>query len=98
MGSDSLVGRENCYTCQSCGKIFTTVDRDAGVTPFMVGHEEFEPNGTCSGDCYSAFYPSGPRPPRIPAPSHEWYRPSPEEAKKMSEAMQQHIAKGGLDL
>jgi hypothetical protein len=96
--SESLVGCENCYTCQECRKIFTTVDRADGVTPFMVSHRGFDENTKCKGMCYSAFYPKGPRPAHIPAPSHEWYKPDTLRIAQMAPAMREHINKGGLDL
>lgn len=97
MSNDSLIGHENVYTCQVCGKMFTTVDRDDGVTPFMVGHIQFDHKTFCNGPCYSAFYPKGPRPSHIPAPSHEWYKPDAEEYKKLDKYMRRdHVDKGGL--
>lgn len=93
-----MTPRENCYTCQSCGKIFTTVDIDEGVTPFMVGHREFEPKSKCDGDCHSAFYPKPPRPPHIPDPKWEWYKPSEEEINSFPESWRDHYRRGGLHL
>lgn len=90
-----MQGRENVYTCQTCGGHTTTIDLDEGVTPFMIGCRAKK---GCHGDAYSAFYPKGPRPAHIPAPSHEWYKPVGEELASMSEAMQEHVAKGGLNL
>lgn len=29
-------GRENVYTCRKCGAYTTTIDRDEGVTPFLI--------------------------------------------------------------
>lgn len=46
----------------------------------------------------SAFYPKGPRPAHIPAPSWEWYKPDAEEYKFISGAMKEHVDMGGLML
>lgn len=89
----SLVGRENVYTCQKCHTMRVTVDRDAGVTPFMIGCD------LCGGDMYSSFYPEGPRPSHVPAPTHEWYRPVGEELEKIKSTDRSgwhHVEQGGL--
>lgn len=94
----SLKGRENVWTCRKCGAMLVTVDRDAGVTPFFMRCGEHNPNG-CGGDMTSAFYPNGPRPQHIPAPTHEWYSPDDKERKRLrrtSPALHEHVERGGL--
>ena len=90
--SKGFKGRENVYTCQDCGRHTTTIDRDAGVTPFMIGCP------FCDGDAYSAFYPKGPRPAHVPPPTHEWYRPSLWQRLWLDRAMREHVRLGGLVL
>ena len=89
----SLVGRENVYTCQKCTERVTTVDRDEGTTPMMIRCRATE---GCDGMMMSAFYPEGPRPEWIPAPTFEWYKPSEHETSQLDEAMQEHVRLGGL--
>ena len=92
----NLVGRENVYTCQKCGAILTTVDRDSGTTPFMLACRNRGPHVACDGFMQSSFYPRGPRPAHIPAPTHEWYKPKPTEVAQLDAASLQHVAMGGL--
>ncbi len=84
--------RENVYTCHLCGVMQVTVDVDEGVTPFMVPCSTKE----CMGPRTSAFYPRAPRPPSLPAPTHEWYKPAQEEISKLSDGNREHVLKGGL--
>ena len=101
--AETLKGRENVYTCQACGGTVVTVDRDTGTTPFMISHSEVAGSG-CNGPMYSAFYPKGPRPPHIGAPTHEWYAPTKAELKAecashdryTRDAIRQHVEMGGL--
>jgi hypothetical protein len=89
--SESLVGRENPYVCQSCGKLTTTVHVDDGVTPFMLNCRA---TPGCKGMSYSSFYPKGPRPAHVPPPAWEWYRPADDQPLKDWEA--DHVAQGGV--
>jgi hypothetical protein len=91
--SENLIGRENPYTCQDCGGITNTAHVDDGVTPFML---DCRATPGCKGWAHSAGYPKGPRPPHIPAPTWEWYRPDAKEAAKLSPGMADHVAQGGL--
>lgn len=90
-------GAENVYTCRKCKAQLVTIDRDEGVTPFMMRCGSYNPNG-CGGDMTSAFYPKGPRPSHIPAPTHEWYAPDEQERKRYRKqpGMLDHINNGGL--
>lgn len=88
-----MKGQENVYTCTKCGGFTTTIDRDEGVTPFMI---RCRAKDGCDGWAQSSFYPKGPRPAHIPPPSIEWYRPSQEEIAGLDPAMREHVGKGGL--
>lgn len=90
--------RENVYTCEKCGGYTVTVDVAEGVTPFMLRCRATGEVGKCDGWAYSAMYPTGPRPKRIPAPAWEWYRPDRSEYVGSSEQMREHFDKGGLAL
>jgi hypothetical protein len=93
-----FVQRENVYTCQTCGRRVTTIDREEGVTPFMIMCSRTG-GGDCTGDMHSAFYPKGPRPPHIEPPSYEWYKPVGAEYDALSEIMKtEHVDRGGLIL
>ena len=89
--------RINAYVCDGgrarvlpglpqpgCGYFIITIDRDFGVTPFMVGC------GNCGGMAYSKMY-------RVAvdiAPTHEWYRPNSLDG--IDEGTHEHIRGGGL--
>jgi len=90
--------RENVYVCQKCGGLTVTVDIDEGVTPFMLKCRASGKEGDCDGFAQSSFYPSGPRPPHIPSPSWEWFKPTGKDYKKLSRAMKEHVDAGGLDI
>jgi hypothetical protein len=67
-----------------CGWKAITIDREPGVTPFLIKCEG------CGGDAQSSFY-------RVPAnldATHEWYRPDSFEGLKPGEI--EHVKKGGL--
>ena len=91
--SESLVGRENPYVCQSCGKLTTTIHVDHGVTPFML-YCRATPG--CKGMAYSSMYPKGPRPPHIPEPAWEWYKPTDAELATMKPWARDHVEQGGV--
>jgi hypothetical protein len=84
--------RLNRYRCEKCHKSIVTVDRDEGVTPFMLNCRR---TPGCSGQMTSRFYQVesvwGP-------PTFEWRKPTKKEYKRMSPAMKQHIDQGGLDI
>ncbi len=89
-------GAENVYTCRVCHGYTVTVDRDEGVTPFLLDCRASGKWGDCSGQAESAFYPKGPRPLHIPAPAWEWYKPEADEYKWLSGAIKEHVDQGGL--
>jgi len=85
----------NVYTCQSCSHQLVTIDLEEGTTPFMVRCE------LCKGDAYSSFY----KVPEGLIPTHEWYKPTLKELKKLYgnkpnvlAGMKEHVKMGGLDL
>ncbi|RIV87472.1 hypothetical protein [Aurantiacibacter zhengii] len=78
--------RKNAYQCDDCASFIVTVDREPGVTPFMVGC------GNCDAMAKSKFY-------RVAGwmePTHEWYRPDTLDG--LSEWSAEHVKKGGLML
>lgn len=82
--------RINAYTCEACGGVTVTVDRDRGVTPFII---VCRARPDCDWRATSAFY----RPPDgVGEPTHEWYRPSEPETAALGESTQRHVAQGGL--
>lgn len=84
----SLVGKLNKYTCDLCKQSVITIDRDEGVTPFMM--KCYATKG-CKGSSYSSFYKdiSG-------EPNFEWIKPSFAVFRKLSRSMQDHVEQGGL--
>lgn len=80
-------GRINVYTCDTCGGQIVTVDRDEGVTPFMLTCR-FIPE-YCDGSMVSALY----RVDQLLKPTHEWYKP---DKPPQDPAMRQHVEMGGL--
>lgn len=76
--------RKNAYECEKCGSYIVTVDREPGVTPFMVNC------GNCSAFAYSKFYRVRP----YLEPTHEWYRPETLDGLHPWES--EHVERGGL--
>jgi hypothetical protein len=89
-------GRKNAYECDGegalnaskaksgCGAFIVTLDRDAGVTPFMLKC------GRCGAYAHSKFY----RVAEWLKPTHEWYRP--DSLDGIDAAYHEHLSKGGL--
>ena len=86
----SLIGKCNSYRCDTCKKIIVTVDRDDGVTPFMLGCRATK---NCGGMMQSAMYTDWRR-----NPTFEWRKATPEEYAKASPGMKEHFDMGGLDI
>jgi hypothetical protein len=91
-------GKKNIYTCGECAGVIVTVDRDEGVTPFMLGCRATE---GCGKMMQSSFYMVN----QDLEPTHEWFRPEDLEAYLVEEvderdrvAMRDHIEQGGLVL
>lgn len=78
--------RKNAYECEACGSYIITIDRDPGVTPFMVKCEN------CGGMASSKFY----RVQDYLDPTHEWYRPA--SLAGIDKGYYDHIERGGLIL
>jgi hypothetical protein len=101
----SPLPRENVYGCEY-GCLTVTVDVDVGVTPFMIKCRSVSrpdrpllarltgPDGECVGIAESCFYPKKRRPPHIPEPTHEWYKP--ENIDGLSPQEIEHVNQGGL--
>lgn len=85
----NMVGRKNIYTCEWCQRNVVTVDRDDGVTPFLID---------CLFGCRAVMKSSFYRVPQGLTAEYEWYKPDAEEIDKMTPAMRQHVEQGGLDL
>jgi hypothetical protein len=89
-----LKGRKNAYECDGegvrgsgaggCGAFIVTVDRDTGVTPFMLRC------GRCGEPAHSKFY----RVQDYLEPTHEWYRP--DSLDGVDYRVFDHLEHGGL--
>ena len=80
--------RLNIYDCQKEGHETVTIDRDKGVTPFMIGC----PVKDCGGFSHSRFYTVSDD----EVPTHEWYIPDQLEKESLSSPTLEHVKKGGL--
>lgn len=86
----SLANPLNRYVCPKCRGSIITVDRDEGVTPFMLGCRA---TAGCAGMMQSSFYRGV-----TGEPTFEWRKPTPDEIVRASPAMQDHFRMGGLDI
>lgn len=75
----------NIYTCPD-GHQTVTVDRDEGVTPFIIDCE----HGDCKKEAKSSFY----RVDQTLIPTHEWYKP--ESTEGLGAWEKEHVEMGGL--
>lgn len=80
--------RLNKYTCRKCRGSITTIDRDKGVTPFML---ECRATPECGGNMYSHGYRGIAEKEK---PTHEWYMPS--DLSGLDEWTREHVENGGL--
>lgn len=81
-------GKKNIYVCEKCKGHLVTVDRDRGVTPFMLDcRATLDCKGMMKSSMYRVFDPE------IGA-DHEWYRPTALEVVKSH--LQSHVDQGGL--
>lgn len=85
-------GAVNVYVCEKCGGKTVTVNRDEGVTPFMLACRVN--NVGCGGHARSSFY----RVDQNQTPDWEWYRPDEGELATLEPEWQHHIKSGGLKL
>jgi len=96
--------RKNIYQCQTCLGLICTVDRDKGVTPFMI---DCKVTADCKGPMQSSFYMAHP----MVVPTFEWFRPTEDElaalcaaipdgprAELRKAAYVDHVNRGGLIL
>ena len=91
MSESSLIGRKNAYICKDCGGATVTVDRDDGVTPFMLRCRAKE---GCGGWAESSFY----RCDQSLEATHEWYKPSGAQIAVSNAGARAHYRQGGLAL
>jgi len=84
----------NAYTCQTCGFVLVTINRDEGTTPFMLGacRNPVHMDG-CPGPMRSNFYRL---PPNAPEPTWEWYSPNERQRRRLSAWERDHVERGGL--
>lgn len=91
-------GKINVYCCE-LGHQTVTVDRQPGVTPFLISCPACKKTGITT-EAHSAMYKCD----QSLKPTHEFYRPTPAELEEMSKTMStdeyldelQHLDKGGL--
>lgn len=76
----------NAYECQECASYIVTIDREIGITPFMVKC------GNCEAMALSKMY----RVSEALTPTHEWYRP--ETIDGLARWSIKHVEQGGLML
>ncbi len=82
-------GKKNIYTCERCAEHIVTIDRDPGVTPFMI---PCKCTFHCKGMMRSSFY----RVDQSMKPRWEWFKPESVEGLAAWEVA--HVSKGGLML
>ena len=80
--------KKNMYICDDCETVYITIDRDQGITPFLMSCK----TNKCEGMAQSSLY----RVNQNIVPDHEWYYPDKEEYIKQGPSTKQHIDKGGL--
>lgn len=90
-------GQINAYECTVCGRRTVTVNRDDGVTPFIIMCRQGFPD-TCGEEARSLCY----NVPQNLLPSHEWFRPDEKMVETMEKrgdtAAVEHVRNGGLHL
>ncbi len=86
--ADTFKGKKNIYVCESCKGHIVTVDRDAGVTPFLI---RCEASAGCGGRMKSSLYRVFDQSMRA---SHEWYRPAAPQV--LTGNTLDHVMHGGL--
>lgn len=78
----------NAYDCDTCGEptVFRHVDQ--GTTPMFM---RCLVTKGCTGTATSRMYQGV-----TDEPTHEWYRPTESELRKVSPEIQDHVRRGGL--
>lgn len=89
-----MSGKRNAYTCEECGGVVITVDKDQGTTPFMMGCLA---TPYCDGTMSSSFY-MGPLVNSPKEATYEWRKPTPAEYAVAMPALKDHFDMGGLDI
>lgn len=89
--AQSYKGKLNIYVCDECHGHIVTVDKDDGVTPFMIGCEAKGCKAVMKSSFYRVFDQSM-------APTHEWYRPTEPEIATLQRGAADHVRQGGLML
>lgn len=86
----SLQNPINRYECPQCGGFIVTIDRDEGVTPFML---RCRASKDCNGMMQSCFYQAD----QSIVPSWEWRKPTKTEYFQLDLATRRdHVDRGGL--
>lgn len=86
----------NGYHCSTCDGITLTYHLDRGVTPMFLACRA---TPDCDGQAVSLMYPDPPLPEHIASqPRYAWYKPGPDEYADLSDAMRDHVDRGGLCL
>jgi hypothetical protein len=83
----SFKGKKNIYICEGCRCSITTIDKDDGVTPYLV---KCRVTPGCSKLMRSQFY----RVDQVLEPNYEWYKP--DDSEKIERGYEEHVAMGGL--
>lgn len=88
----SFQGKHNIYKCPD-GHLTVTIDRDDGVTPYLTSCTHSGCQELARSHIYNPMC-------QVFEPTHEWYKPTLEEAThlELNEATLEHIRRGGLIL
>jgi len=86
-----MKGEKNIYQCTDCCGVVVTIDRDEGVTPFMI---DCKATKGCTGIMESHFY----RCDQMYRAEFEWYRPGRLERLFLNRQTKEHFKMGGLIL
>lgn len=82
-------GQVNVYICESCAGSTVTIDRENGVTPFLI---DCQIKG-CNGVARSSFYAV----PQELIPQYEWRKPTKTEYYQLPvSTRREHVDRGGL--
>lgn len=88
------LARIDVYRCDTCAGLTVTRMTHPGVTPKVIDHNRFSHDTRCPGTTFSAGYPDDV--PADWAPSHEFYRPSESELRRLPDEYIDHVLRGGL--
>lgn len=93
-------GKLNVYTCHQHRHTTVTIDREEGVTSFIISCPVCKTEGRGDVEAYSAMY-------RVSAgltPTHEWYKPTEDDLRNLKVVvhpnhfanLMDHVEQGGL--